>query len=116
MSSYRDLSRTCAEFRRRQAMDRRGFVKAGVLGTAGLTLADLLRHEARAASQGLPTHRDRSVIILWMRGGPSHIDMWDPKPDAPPEYRGEFGVIPTKVPGVQLGDLLPMSARIMDKW
>jgi hypothetical protein len=51
-----------------------------------------------------------------MRGGPSHIDMWDPKPDAPPEYRGEFGTIGTKVPGVRLGDLLPMSARIMDKW
>jgi hypothetical protein len=57
-----------------------------------------------------------SVIILWMRGGPSHLDMWDPKPDAPAEYRGEFGVKPSKVPGILLSDLLPMSGRIMDKW
>ena len=51
-----------------------------------------------------------------MRGGPSHIDMWDPKPDAPAEYRGEFGTIPTNVPGILLCDMLPLSARIMDKW
>jgi hypothetical protein len=51
-----------------------------------------------------------------MRGGPSHIDMWDPKPDAPAEYRGEFGVKSTNVPGVQLCDLLPLSGRIMNKW
>jgi hypothetical protein len=51
-----------------------------------------------------------------MRGGPSHIDMWDPKPDAPAEYRGEFGVIRTRLPGIQLTDLLPMCARIQDRW
>jgi hypothetical protein len=51
-----------------------------------------------------------------MRGGPSHIDMWDPKPDAPAEYRGEFGVVKSSVPGVLLGDLLPMSARAMHRW
>src|SRR5262245_36698783 len=91
----------CAEFRTGLALDRRGFVKAGVLGAAGLSLADLLRSEARAAAP----RRLPSVIILWMRGGPSHIDMWDPKPNAPPEYRGEFGVSSTKVPGIQLCDL-----------
>src|SRR5262249_25487177 len=48
--------------------------------------------------------------------GPSHIDMWDPKPDAPAEYRGEFGVRPSKVPGITLADLLPMSGQVMDKW
>jgi hypothetical protein len=101
----------CPEFRRNLRMDRRGFLRVG-LGAAGLGLADLLRLEAGAAT----TKRLNSVIILWMRGGPSHIDMWDPKPDAPAEYRGEFGVIPTKVAGVHLSDLLPMSARIMDKW
>jgi hypothetical protein len=51
-----------------------------------------------------------------MRGGPSHIDMWDPKPDAPAEYRGEFGVKPTKVPGILLSDMLPACGKIMDKW
>jgi hypothetical protein len=60
--------------------------------------------------------REKSVIILWMRGGPSHIDMWDPKPDAPVEYRGEFGVGSTKVPGILLSDMLPMCGGVMDKW
>ncbi len=103
----------CAEFQRELRMHRRGFLRAGVLGAAGLSLAELLKHEARA---GASSSRTPSVIILWMRGGPSHLDTWDPKPDAPSEYRGEFGVIPTKVPGVQLCDLLPMCARVMDKW
>jgi hypothetical protein len=94
-------------------LNRRGFLKAGMLGTAGLCLADLLRLETRANTTPA---KQASVIILWMRGGPSHIDMWDPKPDAPAEYRGEFGVIPTKLPGVQLCDLLPQCAKIMDKW
>ena len=57
--------------------------------------------EARANA---PITRHPSAIILWMRGGPSHIDMWDPKPDAPIEYRGEFGVIRSNVPGVHIPD------------
>ena len=104
----------CAECRRTVRLDRRSFLKVGVLGTAGLSLADLLRLESQAASSG--SGRQPSVIILWMRGGPSHIDMWDPKPDAPAEYRGEFGVRSTNVPGILLGDLLPHCGRIMDKW
>jgi hypothetical protein len=95
-----------------QSIDRRSFVKAGILGSAGLSLSQLLQAEAR----GDAGKRPNSVIILWMRGGPSHIDMWDPKPDAPVEFRGEFGTVPTKVPGVHLGDLLPMSARMMNDW
>jgi uncharacterized protein (DUF1501 family) len=95
---------------------RRSFLKAGMLGAAGLTLAELLRHEASADPVSASAARKNSVIILWMRGGPSHIDMWDPKPNAPPEYRGEFGTIATKVPGILLGDLLPMCAKLMDKW
>src|SRR5262245_25387199 len=74
----------CAEFRRHLRLSRRSFLQAGLLGTAGLGLADLLRHEARATPA--TAVRQPSVIILWMRGGPSHIDMWDPKPDAPVEY------------------------------
>jgi hypothetical protein len=96
------------------SLDRRGFLKAGMLGATGLCLADLLRLEARA-NTAVAT-RNASVIILWMRGGPSHLDMWDPKPDAPAEYRGEFGVLSTKLPDVQLCDLLPQCAKIMDKW
>jgi hypothetical protein len=115
MSDHGGTRIGCAEFRR-TLLGRRTFLRAGVLGAAGLSLADLLRSEARAASSGAPSRRKPSVIILWMRGGPSHIDMWDPKPDAPAEYRGEFGTIPTKVAGIRLGDLLPMSAHLMDRW
>ena len=107
----------CAEFRRTlQHPDRRSFVKAGVLGSMGLTLGDLYRHEARALSVPTGPSRVNSVIILWMRGGPSHIDMWDPKPDAPVEIRGEFGTKSTSVPGITLSDMLPLSGRMMHKW
>lgn len=112
-TSRRDLPRS--PLRGQGLVSRRSFVKAGILGTAGLSLAELLRADARASAAGQRT-RLNSVIILWMRGGPSHIDMWDPKPDAPAEYRGEFGVIRSNVPGVLLSDMLPRSARIMDKW
>jgi len=105
----------CSDFQRR-LINRRGFVQAGVLGTTGLCLGDLLRTDARANAPGNQSSRRTSVIILWMRGGPSHIDMWDPKPDAPEEYRGEFGVMNSNVSGITLSDMLPQSARIMDKW
>jgi hypothetical protein len=101
----------CADFRRTLRTSRRGFVKAGLLGAAGIGLADVLR-----ANETTSRSRVNSVILLWMRGGPSHHDMWDPKPDAPAEVRGEFGTINTPVAGVRLSDMLPMSARIMRKW
>jgi hypothetical protein len=106
----------CPEFRRLLAMERRSFLKIGLLGLAGLSLSDLLKTEALAASSGKTASRQNSVIILWMRGGPSQHETWDPKPEAPIEYRGEFGAMPTKIPGIQICDLLPMSAGIMDKW
>jgi Protein of unknown function (DUF1501) len=114
MSSQGGARIGCAEFRGTLQPSRRSFLKAGLLGTAGLCLADLLRLEARAS--GNSGGRKPSVIILWMRGGPSHIDMWDPKPDAPAEYRGEFGVSGTAVPGILLSDMLPVCGRIMAKW
>lgn len=95
--------------------NRRGFLRIGALGAGGLSLADLLRLEAQGAIAA-GARREHSVIILWMRGGPSHIDMWDPKPEAPVEYRGEFGVSSTKVPGILLSDMLPMCGSVMDKW
>ena len=104
----------CADLHSTMRFDRRSFVKAGILGAAGLSLAQLLQMEARAKEAQAPTRRP-SVIILWMRGGPSHIDMWDPKPDAPAEYRGEFGVMNTNVAGILLPDMLPMCARMQDK-
>lgn len=108
------LSRTCPEFRRQ--LGRRDFLKASLLGGAGLSLPNLLRLEAQAASSGKSVNRTKSVMILWMRGGPSQHDMWDPKPDAPAEIRGEFRPIATNVSGIQLSELLPLSAKMMDKW
>ncbi len=116
MSHRGGARRGCADCRRQRTPDRRSFLKAGILGTAGLTLADLLRSEARADRASTGSGRLPSAIILWMRGGPSHIDMWDPKPAAPVEYRGEFGVQPSKVPGILLSDMLPLCGRIMDRW
>jgi hypothetical protein len=106
----------CADFRCSLRLGRRSFVKAGILGAAGLSLPELLRYEAQAATAHSGAGHRPSVIILWMRGGPSHIDMWDPKPEAPSEYRGEFASQPTKVPGILLTNLLPMCGRIIDKW
>jgi hypothetical protein len=105
----------CTDLRRSLRADRRSFLKAGMLGAGGLTLSELLRCEAAQAASG-SARPQNSVIILWMRGGPSHIDMWDPKPDAPAEYRGEFGVSTTSVPGILLSDMLPMCGAIMDRW
>jgi hypothetical protein len=107
----------CAEFRNHlRQIDRRTFVRAGMLGATGLALSDLLRAEKLAAQDSKPTKRQNAVIILWMRGGPSQHETWDPKPDAPAEIRGAFRAIPTKVSGIRICELLPMSARMMDKW
>jgi hypothetical protein len=97
-------------------LDRRSFLRAGMLGAAGMARPSLLRWEARAAEEGKAAARTKNVIILWMRGGPSQHETWDPKPEAPAEVRGPFGAIPTKVPGIRISGLLPKSAAIMDKW
>src|SRR4051794_17792093 len=92
---------------------RRSFLKAGTLGVGGLTLADLLRLKARgAAHAGSP---NKAVIMVYLNGGPSHLDLYDLKPDAPVEYRGEFKPIKTNVPGMEICELLPLQARIADK-
>lgn len=105
----------CPEFRRNLGISRRGFVRAGALGAAGLSLPFLLRHEAEGAA-GSSVSREKSVILLWTRGGPSQHETWDPKPEAPSEYRGAFGATRTSVPGVQICDLLPQCARVMHKF
>jgi hypothetical protein len=92
---------------------RRSFLRAGALGLSGLSLADLLRAQARGAASG-PLFA-KSVILVILPGGPSHIDMYDPKPEAPAEVRGPFRSIATSVPGVQWSELMPMQAKIADK-
>src|SRR5688572_25741862 len=92
---------------------RRNLLKAGLAGVAGLSLPGLLRAQAESAATA---KRGKSLILLWMTGGPSHIDTWDPKPDRPIENRGPFGVINTKLPGVQFCEHLPKMAAIMNKF
>lgn len=94
---------------------RRGMLKASLAGIGGLTLPALLQARANSATSGRGSSKRKSVILLWMAGGPSHIDMWDPKPDRPIENRGPFGVINTKIPGVQFSEYLPKQAAMMDK-
>jgi uncharacterized protein (DUF1501 family) len=95
-------------------ISRRSFLRLGALGVAGLTLADVLRLRAHAHE---PSARSaRSVIMVILEGGPSHLDLYDPKPDAPVEYRGEFKPIATKVPGIQVSEMLPLQASIADKF
>jgi hypothetical protein len=96
----------------RSQVSRRDVLRVGGLAVAGLTLADVLR--LQAATPGNPG-RGKSVIMVWLRGGASHLDSLDMKPDAPAEIRGEFRPIPTNVPGVQVCEHLPLLARTMDK-
>ena len=96
-------------------VSRRSMLKASVAGLAGLTLPALLRARSEAAQNGKSLRGNKSVILLWMAGGPSHIDTWDVKPDAPLEIRGPFKTIPTRLPGVRICEYLPKAAAIMDK-
>ncbi len=98
-------------FRCCDGVSRRSVLKAGFLGLAGLGLADLLRVEAKGAS----TSDDLSVILIWLDGGPPQHETYDPKPDAPSDFRGPLKAIDTKVPGVQVSELLTEHARMMDK-
>jgi len=87
---------------------RRWFLQTGLAGFAGLTLAGTLRARAENALSRSP----RAVILFWLSGGPSQIDTWDPKPDAPKEIRGPYATIPTSVPGVRFCEHLPLQARL----
>ncbi|MCC2669303.1 MAG: hypothetical protein K0Q72_1774 [Armatimonadetes bacterium] len=95
---------------------RRNMLKAGLAGMAGLTLPGLLQQRAEAAARGKSLPGNRSVILLWMTGGPSHLDTWDPKPDRPLENRGPFGTIPTRLPGVRICEHLPLMAGMLDRF
>lgn len=95
---------------------RRNFLKASLAGIAGLTVPHLLQSQAQASSAGISRPSGKSVILLWMAGGPSHIDMWDMKPTRPLENRGPFSPISTRVPGVQICEYLPKQAAMLDKF
>lgn len=94
-------------------LSRRELLRAGGVGLWGLALSDLLRLQASA---GTRAHRTRSVILAFCPGAPSHIDTWDPKPDAPAQVRGEFATIPTRTPGVRVCEHLPRLAALSDKY
>jgi hypothetical protein len=96
----------------RSHMSRRDVLRVGALGMGGLTLADLLRPRASAE---MTSRQHKSVIMIWLRGGASHIDSFDMKPEAPAEVRGEFSPIATNVPGIEICEHMPMLASIMDK-
>src|SRR5437773_8752317 len=95
-------------------ISRRSFLRAGGLALGGLTLSDLLR--LRAQGDVMPQGRGKSVIMICLGGGPSHVDTYDMKPEAPAEIRGEFRPIKTNVPGMSLCEMLPRQAKIADKF
>lgn len=93
-------------------INRRSFLQVGALGFAGLTLADLFRLEAHA---GVASSR-KALINVYLSGGPSHLDMFDLKPDAPIEYRGEFSATKTNVPGIEICEHFPRLAKAADRF
>src|SRR2546423_14373632 len=93
-------------------LTRRSFLQIGAFG-AGLTLAEMLRLQAAAGSTS-PTTR-KSAIMIYLPGGPSHMDMYDLKPEAPKEFKGEFNPIATNVNGVQICEHFPQQAKMFDK-
>ncbi len=124
------LMNTCGVAHRRHAFEsfggasheglcwttRRNFMKASVQGIAGLSLPALLQHRSSAADQGRGISSNKSVILLWMTGGPSHIDIWDMKPDRPLQNRGPFSPIRTAIPGEFICEHLPRQAAMLDKF
>lgn len=110
----------CDGFRR---LSRRGVLQVGSLSALGLGLSDLLRlqaADAAAPDAARPASRSfgaaDSVILIWLSGGPSHLDMWDMKPEASAEIRGEFKPIKTNLPGLEISELLPKIAKRADQF
>lgn len=95
-------------------MNRRRFIEVGGLGMFGLTLSGLIRNEAAARTTAVK-RSPRSVIMIWQHGGPSQLDTFDMKPLAPTEYRGPYSSINTTLPGLDICELMPEHARVMDK-
>ena len=99
-------------------LSRRRFLEIGSLGAFGLSLSSLLRREAVAADasgRGIQHSSKRSVILIWQHGGPSQLDTFDMKPLAPSEIRGPYRSIASSLPGLDVSELCPEQAKVMDK-
>ncbi len=104
------MNNACTQFRR---LNRRDFLRIGGTSLCGMSLLDVLR--ARAGTDR-PAARAKALICVWLAGGPPHIDMFDMKPDAPADYRGEFKPIKSKLPGLDVCELMPNLAGLADKY
>jgi uncharacterized protein (DUF1501 family) len=99
---------------RMKRIDRREFLRAGLAAFGSLSLPELLR--LRAEANPAESQEPTAVIVVWLRGGASHLETYDPKPDAPSDYRGPFGTLETRTPGLRVGELLPRHAAISDRF
>jgi hypothetical protein len=104
-----------ASFRNCDGLTRREILQVGGIGFLGLSLADLWQPRQAAASTSGSTPRKTSCIFIFLSGGPSHLETFDPKPNAPIDIRGPYGTIATRVTGIRFSELLPQIARHMDK-
>ncbi|MBM4077560.1 MAG: DUF1501 domain-containing protein, partial [Planctomycetes bacterium] len=95
--------------------NRRDFLHLGVAGLASVGLPRILKARETAVPDGTKP-KDTSVILIWLDGGPSHMDMYDLKPDAPEQYRGLWKPIASQVPGFEIGELLPQQAKLTNKF
>ena len=96
-------------------VSRRNFLRVGALGLGSLTLPDMLRAQAHAASRTGKSPSSKAVIQVVLSGGPSHMETYDPKPDAPTGYKTDIKAMSTCVPGISVSELMPGTARAMDK-
>ncbi len=110
MTSRDDFADPCS------GPSRRALLQAGLTSVVGLGLADLFRLQTLASGTGVPRPtKVKSCILVWLAGGASHLDTFDPKPDAPSDVRGEFKPIDTSVPGLKISEILPRMAKVMDR-
>ncbi|MEX2140915.1 MAG: DUF1501 domain-containing protein [Pirellulales bacterium] len=110
-----EASRSNRSQRYCDGMTRRNFVQLGVAGMASAGLPTILQAKEASSQSGSPA-KDTAVILLWLDGGPSHLDLYDMKPEAPSEYRGIWSPIKTNVPGIEISELLPHQAKVADKF
>src|SRR6188508_3050076 len=94
---------------------RRDFIQLGLRGALGLGLCDLMRLKARADATPGAAAKNINCIMIWLDGGPSHYETFDPKPDAPAEIRGDFKTVPTSVTGMHFSEAVPELAKVADK-
>ena len=104
--THGDYGRLC------NGLTRRDFLRVGGLGALGLTLPDLLRMEEAGAAAA----SDKNVILLMLIGAPPQLDTWDPKPNAPESIRGPYKPIKTSVPGIEISEILPKTAKLADRY